>query len=156
MSNDVNSFIMGGGGAKSAALKNEGDTIRGTIVSTEVRQQTEFGTNAPKTWDDGSPMMQVVVTLQTDEHDDDDDDGLRRIYLKGGLKSPTTQRAVADAIRKAGAKGLEIGGTLALKLTGFGEAPRKGFNPPGQYAAKYEPPAKVVAVDDFEDDSAPF
>ena len=71
---DPNAFLMGGG-AKSAKFDREGDKVVGTILDMQVKQQTDIKTGAPRTWDNGDPMMQLVVTLQTDARDDEDDDG---------------------------------------------------------------------------------
>lgn len=126
-------FLMGGG-VKSAKFEMVGDAITGQVYEVpEVRQQTDLSTGELKTWQDGRPMMQLVVTLKTTLREDAEDDGLRRIYVKG--KSLT--EAVREAVRKSGAKGLEVGGTLAVKYTGDGEQTKRGFNPPKLYAAQY-------------------
>jgi hypothetical protein len=149
---DPNAFLMATGG-KSAKFPEVGATVRGEILDMVVSQQTDMKSGAPKFWDNGDPMRQLVITLQTDERDADDadDDGIRKLYLKGGNKPTTSQGAVAAAVKKSGASALERGGTLALKYTGDGEPSQRGFNPPKLYAAKYEPPTKVdqAAVDDF-------
>src|SRR4051794_6202440 len=90
-------FLMGGGVA-SAKFERIGDFVVGTVAEEpEVRQQTDLTTGTLKVWDDGRPMLQLVVTLQTEQRDGADDDGLRRVYVKG--KSLTD--AVRDAVRKA-------------------------------------------------------
>ena len=140
MSNDPTSFLLGGGG-KSAKFENVGDTVTGTIAAPpELRQQTDIKTGAPKFWDNGDPQMQLVVKLQTAEREDVEDDGIRNLYVSGGFKRASLQKAVADAVRSAGAKGLEVGGTLAVKFTGEEPPQTKGFNPAKLYAAKYTPP----------------
>lgn len=142
MSTDPNQFLMGGGG-KSAKFETPGVTITGTIAAEpEVRQQTEFQTGKLQFWDNGDPMMQLVVKLQTTERDPDDkdDDGIRALYVKGGFKKPTMQKAIADAVRAAGVKGLEIGGTLTVTYTGDGPKEGSGF-PPKYYSATYAPPS---------------
>lgn len=140
MSNDPNSFLLGGGG-KSAKFENVGDTITGTICAPpELRQQTDIATGKPKTWDNGDPVMQLVVQLQTNEREDVEDDGIRNLYVAGGFKRMSLQKAVADAVRAAKAKGLEVGGTLTVKFTGEEPPATKGFSPAKLYAAKYQPP----------------
>jgi hypothetical protein len=141
---DPNDWLMSGG-AKSAKFPEVGTVVKGTIVSPPtLSQQTDFTTGALKTWDDNKPMMQLVVTIATDERDPDepDDDGLRSLYVKGAM-----QAAVKDAIRKAGAKGLEVGGTIAVKYTGDGVAKQRGMNPPKQFACQYQAPAAKAAED---------
>lgn len=161
MSTDPNSFLLGGGG-KTAKFENPGDTIKGTIAAPpELRQQTDIGTGAPATWDNGDPKMQLVVQLQTDLRDDAEDDGIRNLYVSGGFKRASLQKAVADAVRTAKAKGLEVGGTLAVRFTGEEPPSKKGFSPAKLYAAQYQPPTSTfldetaqTKQDDFAD--APF
>lgn len=147
---DPNAFLMGSGG-RSAKFENVGDTVVGYIQHTEVRQQTDIKTGAVKTWDNGDPMMQLVVTLETEARDDDDDDGVRSIYVKGQM-----QKAVADAVRKAGARGLAIGGKLGVKWVSTAEPKQRGFNGAKQYTAKYEPPTQPVGDFPEEDEAQPF
>jgi len=150
-STDVNAFLMGGG-VRSAKFEKPGDKVSGTIVAAEVTQQTDLTTGAPKTWDNGDPMMQLVVTLATDQRDpeDPDDTGERKLYLKGS-KPTTSLGAVKGAIKAAGAKGIEVNGTLQLAYTGDGEPTKRGFNAPKEYVAKYQAPAPIdqSAVDDI-------
>jgi hypothetical protein len=142
----VNDFLMGGGGAPSAKFEAIGRTYKGTIVQSEVRQQTDMKTGELLTWNDGNPKMQAVVTIQTDEHDPtiEDDDGQRRLFIKGQM-----QQAVRDAVRTAGAARLEVGGMLAVQYASDGQATQRGFNPPKQYVAQYRPPA--IGVNDLID-----
>lgn len=133
---DVNEFLMGGG-IPAAKFDTIGDIVKGTIVNSEVAQQTEFGTGVLKTWDDGRPMMQAVITLQTAERDPqvDDDQGLRKLYVRGQM-----QAAVRDAVRRSGASGLELGGTLAVQYKENEPAKQRGFNPKKVYVAQYVAP----------------
>lgn len=147
---DANAFLMGGGG-KSAKFTTVGDKVDGEIINTEVTQQTDITDGSLKTWPDGNPMMQLVITLQTDDRDDDQDDGVRRVFAKGSArKATTTVGAIRAAVQAAGAKSLEVGGRLQLAYTGDGVAPKAGFNAPKEYAAKYTPPTNTgVNVDDI-------
>lgn len=140
------SALLMGSGSPSAKFDNIGDAVRGEILAVETKQQTDLD-GKPKFWDDGNPMWQVVVTLQTDERDPEigDDEGKRNVYLKGSNKYASTSKAVADAVRAAGAAKLEVGGTLALQYVGDGERTKSGFNPPKLYQAAYKPP--VAGVD---------
>lgn len=136
----VNAMLAGGGG-KAAAFPEIGTIVRGVILAADVRDQTEMGSNEIKRFPDGNPMRQLVITLQTDERDAsiEDDDGTRRLYAKG---------AMIAAIRKVTPDGMQIGGKLAVKYTGNGVAAQKGWNPPKEYRAQYEPPAIRVPDDD--------
>ncbi|WP_192809767.1 hypothetical protein [Actinomadura rudentiformis] len=135
-------FLMSGG-VTSAKFPAVGTTVTGTITTEpEVRQQTDIQTGTPKTWGDGSPRMQLVVILATSERDPEipDDDGERAVYIKANM-----QKAVRDAVRKAGANGLAVGGTLSITYSGDGQAKGAGFNPPKLFTAAYQPPANAAA-----------
>lgn len=146
--NDPNAFLMGGGGGRSAKFDSVGAVVSGIIIETpRLTQQTEYGTNKPKVWDNGDPMMQLVVTVQTELREETDDDGLRNFYLRGGSKrEDTNQGAVARAVAAVGASGLEVGGRLSIAYIG-NDASGSG-NPRKRYAAKYERP--VVPVGDAD------
>jgi hypothetical protein len=147
---DANDLLMGGG-APTAKFPTPGTVVKGTILrEPEARQQRDFKTKLPDTWKDGSPKMMVVVQLQTDDRDPsiNDDDGIRQLYID----RKELKRAVADAVRAAGANGLHTGGRLAVKYTADGE-PIDGNNPPKLFAAMYEPPAAGGL--DFNTSTAP-
>ena len=131
------------GGGKSAKFETVGDTTKGQVVSAESRQQTDYTSGEPLTWDDGNPRMQLVITLATDERDPDDptDDGHRNIYCKGKMLN-----AVKQALKAAGQK-LEVGGTLAVQYTGDGTPTNPRHNPPKEYVAAYEAPSRVAGAD---------
>jgi hypothetical protein len=142
MTTTADQFLLGGGG-KSAKFDAIGASITGTIASApEVKQQTSMETGQPLTWDNGDPRMQLVVTLQTSLREDEDDDGLRKLYVKGS-KDPASQSlhaAVAGAVHAAGAKGLDVGGTLTVTYVADGVAKTRGYNPPKKYTATYKAP----------------
>jgi hypothetical protein len=132
---DANSFLMGGGGAATAKFPTPGTVIGGRITEPPtLDQQRDIKSGEKKFWSNGDPMMQLVVTVQTEQRDPaiEDDDGKRRIFVKGQMKN-----AVADAVRAAGGKGLEIGGTLHVRYTHDGQAAGVGMSPPKQYEARY-------------------
>jgi hypothetical protein len=135
-------FLMGGGGAPTAKFAAPGASVGGRITEKPtVEQQRDISTGEKKFWSDGNPMMQLVVTVQTNERDPEveDDDGKRRIFVKGQMK-----QAVADAVRAVGGRGLEPGGTLTVTYSHDGEVKQRGFNPPKQYRAQYVPAATVA------------
>lgn len=132
-------FLMGGG-YKSAKFETVGQVWKGEVVDLTLQQQRDFKTGALKFWDsDGKPMMQLRVVIQTDTRDDENDDGQRALYLKG-----ESQKAVREAVKKAGAQTIEAGGFLALAYTGDGE--RKGnLDPPKLYRAEYKLPTSTTS-----------
>lgn len=134
-----------GGGTPSAKFPNVGDSITGVITRVlEPQQQRDYATGTPKTWDNGDPMMQLPIELATELRDPEitDDEGLRMLYVKGGLTT-----ALRDAVKKAGSKTLEIGGTLTVTYARNGEPSKKGFNPPKQYDVKYTPPGVAASAE---------
>lgn len=150
MSTDASTFLLGGSG-KSAKFETIGDTVKGVICAApELRQKTDIKTSLPLTWKDGSPQMHLVIKLQTDERDpsDPEDEGIRNLYVSGGFKRASLQKAVADAVRTAKAKGLEVGGTLAVRFTGEEPPSAAGMSPAKLYAAQYQAPTRKAA-DDF-------
>lgn len=142
--NEANDFLMGGG-STAAKFDTIGTTVSGQITTPpRVEQQKDFTTGEPKIWNDGKPMQQLVVTVATTLRDPDvsDDDGTRAFYIKANML-----KAVREAVRKSGAKGLEVGGTLAVTYTADGESTKRGFNPPKIYSATYTPPAAAAAAE---------
>jgi hypothetical protein len=138
----ANDFLMAGG-TTSAKFATVGTTVAGLISrQPEVQQQRDFTSGEPKTWDNGDPMQQLQVVLATDERDQEipDDSGERAIYVKGALK-----KAVQEAVRKSGSKGLAVGGHLTVTYTGDGEPSRKGMSAPKLYSAAYVQPAAASA-----------
>jgi hypothetical protein len=139
--------FLSGGGSPVAKFPTPGTTVKGSVVEAVVSQQTDID-GTLKTWDDGNPRMQLVVTLATDERDSsiENDEGTRRVFVKGQMLA-----AVKDAIKTAGAKTLEAGGTLAVQYKEDGEQKRAGFNPPKLYIAQYKAPdaAAAVSVDEL-------
>lgn len=117
----ANDVLMGGGGAPTAKFANPGDSIKGRVTAPpQAYQEREYDKNnpgggAPKTYPSGDPIMAVYVDLATDLRDPsiEDDDGTRRLYIEGRYLKGT----IRDAIRAAGAPGLEVGGVLDLTFT---------------------------------------
>lgn len=156
MNQDVNALLMGGSG-RSAKFETLGATVVGFVQHVDKRQQTAIGSGEPLVWPDGNPRNQLVIQLQTEERDGDDDDGIRNLYVP----IPSAMRsAIADAIRRAGAKGIETGMKLGVKFTGQEPPKVKGFSPQKLYTAKVEVPVQSVSLDEMgapdEDDAPPF
>lgn len=135
----ANDFLMSGGGAPSAKFPTVGTTIGGAITEQPVvQQQRDPKDGSPKYWNDGNPMMQLVVTVQTDQRDPGvaEDDGRRRIFVKGQMKT-----AIQDAVKQANGRGLEVGGVLSVTYVRDGEKSNPAFNAPKVYQATYKPAA---------------
>lgn len=143
MTTDPNAFLMSGG-APSFKFASPGDKVEGRIEDFTVQQQRDPKTQAPKFYDDGNPMEQLRVTLQTTLRDSSiaNDDGKRSIYVKGQMK-----KAIGDAIRAAGEARIEEGGTLVVQYFADGQRSAVGLNPPKLFKAKYVAPVASVDVD---------
>lgn len=151
MTSDANQFLMGNGG-KSASFLRIKDAVDGTVLKSEVRQQTDFKTKKPLFWDDGSPRQQLVITLLTEEHDDEEDDGIRVVFAKNRMLS-----AIRQAVVQAKARGLEDGGRLWVQFTG--EEENGTANPTKLYRAKYQAPTHSTPIPDeplFDASDEPF
>jgi len=148
--NEIDNFLLGGGG-KSASFEDIGDSVTGTIASAEVRDQTDIGTGVILKWDNGDVRKQLVVMLQTSQRDDEDDDGRRSLYVKGSKKagSRSLHDAIAAAVRAAGAKSLDIGGTLTVIHDGVEPSKTRGFSDRKLYSASYSAPDKATQTGDF-------
>lgn len=145
MTTNPDEFLFGSA-APTVKFDTPGVTVTGRIVDRKVNQQTDFKTGELLTWPSGDPRMQLIVTLQTDQRDPsvDDDDGRRRLFVKGKRLT----EAVRDAVKAAGVKKLEDGGTLTVTYVRDGVPENKGISPPKEYTASYQPPA-VDATSDY-------
>jgi len=141
---DPNEFLMGSM-AKAAQFPTLGTTVTGRISERpEVKQQTDLDDGSLRFFDNGDPMMQLLVTAKTDQRDpqDPEDDGERIFYVKANMLA-----AVKAAVKAAGANGLDVGGVLSVTYVGDGEAKRRGHNAPKKYTATYRPPTGNPAAD---------
>lgn len=131
----------------SAKFEKLGDSYAGRIVSLVERQQTNTEGKA-LTFDDGSPRMQWVITIEQGNGD------RVALYAKGGKFKPVTGTgesmlsAIGIAVRAAGAGGVDVGADLAVAHTGLGEA-NGAKNAPKLYTAQYRPATTSVPVDLF-------
>lgn len=158
----ANDFLMAEGG-KSFPFENLDDVVIGTVVSANVAQQTDVDTGVKLEWSDGTPRMQLVITLQTDLRNDDNDDGIRMVYAKGGKhdiekgEGQSMKDAIAKAVRDGGGKGLNPGDRLAVAYTGIGVRKNRAFNPPKLYTASWTkaPEPGISSRDLFGDMAEP-
>lgn len=143
------------GGSKSWSPE-VGDKIKGRIVGAKRVQQTSFTDNTPLTWADGSPRMQTVIELQTDERDSDDDDGIRSVWLKGGKNfEPQTgggssgEVALAEAVKAAGCNSVDEGADLAIECSGLAKPTTRGYQSAKLYRMQYKAPTQSIPTDDL-------
>ncbi len=145
MTDDAQAWLMGNS-AKSATFPEAGTTYEGRILELRMVQQRDFVSKQPKFWpNDGSPMMQAAITIQTDARDDEQDDGKRVIYAKAQMRD-----AIRDAVTESGYDTTQswVGGVLKVRYEKDGVS-EQGLNPPKLYRAKFTPPAPGSA--DFDD-----
>lgn len=136
-------FLMGSAGP-SAKFPEKGNSVSGPITRIgDPMQQKDYATGQLKFWQDGNPMMQLPVDVQTDLRDAEiqGDDGTRTLYIKGQM-----QAAIREAVRRSGAKMLELGGTLTVTYVRDEQPKQRGFNPSKVYEAAYTPPTNTAAA----------
>lgn len=125
-----------------------GTRLGGKIVKApEVVQQTKMGSTAKLYWGPDSkktenavgpngqpnnPAMTIVTHLETAE-------GVRALWAPKSSKEGSLCRAIADAIKAAGASTAQVGGELWITLTGLTPNPQGG-QPSKTYTAVYTPP----------------
>src|SRR5579859_914614 len=99
---------------------NPGDKIHGVITrAPEDRQAREYGTNKPKTWPDGNPVIQTKIVLRVL-------DGTEwAVYAEGRMA-----RAITAAIAANHATDLEVGGELEVRFPQYGTPKTPGGKPP--------------------------
>lgn len=133
--------------SKSAKFEQPGDRVSGIIETVTASQVRDFQTREPKFWNDGSPQLQVLVTVDTGITDPsvEDDDGRRTVYIKGwGVQ----RRAWLTALRNAGLKKaseIKPGDRFTAVFTGLGERgnapqPPKLF----EYTIEHQSPADIA------------
>lgn len=158
MNQSANDLLMGGSRTPPASFETVGTVVKGEVSELDTGQQRDYVTKQPLFWGPdrrptttvtNDPVMQTIITVQTDERDQaiEDDDGRRRIYAGGR----NIRQAIVDAIRNAGANGIEIGGKLAVKyVSGSGNT-----GDPKVYEAQYKDklpnPTAVTAADLLEE-----
>jgi len=135
----INDRLLSDGG-KNVTHANQGDVIKGTIVGAAYVQARDFASKEPKVWDDGSPVMQLVITLQTEARDDAEDDGIRKRYCK-----PAEEKLLGAELRRLKVK-LEVGGTFASQWTGTEPVPNKPSMNRNTYKVQYAPPVAQPVI----------
>ena len=133
--------------SKGAKFERPGDRISGIIEKVTANQVRDFNTKQPAFWQDGSPKLQVLVTINTGVTDPnvEDDDGYRTVYFKGWGEQ---RRAWLDAIRRAGlhkASDIKPGDRFTAVFTGYGQSSH-GMQPPTimEYTIEHQSPADMA------------
>ncbi|KND53292.1 hypothetical protein [Bifidobacterium breve] len=119
-----------------------GTSVTGIVESIEAQQQRDMDTQEPKYFDNGQPMMQVVIHIATTLRDATipGDDGVRAVYVKG--KNLATLR---QASRMVGRDFPHVGDGFTATYTANSEAKKRGWNPPKLYSYEIVPNQNQVA-----------
>lgn len=140
---------LGGSMGKSLTFTEIGEKHIGRILAVAVRNQTDPVTGVVKTFSDGTPRTQLVISLEMPDGE------TGALYARGGKAEPARGsgkpmlNAITDAARAAQAQTIEAGAELAVAFTGEGAA-KPGLNPTKLFTAQYRPPAPPsVSVDDL-------
>lgn len=143
---DVSSFLASSDFEKHppAKFREHGDKVAGTIASEPRVVEVDDLNNR------GEKVSKLVIEIDTGQPYDGDDaelhgDTIRTLWVNKGRMAT----AISQAVKAAGAKQLEEGGKLAVQYVGDGTPSQKGYNPPKEYAAKYEAPKGGLDLDDF-------
>ena len=131
--------------------EHPGTSYTGIITDVTMRQARKYESTDLDAWDDGTPKMQVVLTLATDYRDQaqQDDDGTRMVSINlwSGQK-----KALVAACKAAGVPEPQVGQRFtATHVAGIGnaKAPRVF-----EYTLMAGPTG-VAAVLEVQPDSAP-
>lgn len=110
-----------------------GDSVQGIILDARKQQQRDVN-GEMKTWDDGNPQYQIVMTIQTPIMSTEDD-AIRSLYIKSHLLT-----AMRNALKDAGIKDSAslIGSTVFVRFAEEGRAkPRQ--SPPKLFEVSITP-----------------
>lgn len=134
------------GGAKGITWPDEPPaSVTGTIEA--IFPKEEIMTIAtPTTPSVPTGKFQKRIILQTDlrDRDIDDDDGRRTLYVKSWMRG-----AIAEALRKAGAKEPEIGAKLTVILDHTEPPSGPGLSKSKHFKAEYTSPASTFFSGDI-------
>lgn len=108
-----------------------GTTLEGVITDVDTSTQLDPATGKVRTFANGRPRRQVILTLQTKDGIGSGDDGRRRLFIKGFMVKP-----FREAIAKAGAPGPRPGHRVKVTYSADGEA-AKGLNAPKLFTVEY-------------------
>ncbi|WP_314325479.1 hypothetical protein [Paenarthrobacter ilicis] len=148
MNNGLDAFKKKAPG-KFAKFLQPGATTAGIITEISDQKQAKKFNRDPKAareldfWPSGDPVMEVWISLQTQERDpqDPEDTGIRVVVVTVNQKAGGQLAAIMDACEAAGAETPLPGGLLAITFTGFDPNSENAQNPRKLYAARYQLPA---------------
>lgn len=138
-------WLKGGKGSPAYFKRGDqyGKKLVGKIVKVSVQQERDFKTSDLKFYNDGNPIQQLVIELQTEYRDaaDPDDKGLRRTFLKNRHKP-----ALIKAVQAGGGEVLQVGAIFTQEYTGDTDNDDPKMNPSRDYTFTYVSPANVALL----------
>lgn len=140
MGSEANEFLMSGG-LPAVPFNNVGDAVTMVIAGDAQKVQvTDPNTGEVKKFQSGDIIYMVLVPVSTSLRDAtiDQDDGTRMLWIKNRML-----QAVRDAVRRAGAPGLEIGGQLTVQFVSQDEPKSRTMSGTKNYSAHYVPPVSA-------------
>lgn len=129
---DIDALL--GASVPSVAWPEVGTTVTGVILDMQKGIQRDPN-GVVRTFDDGTPRPQIIITLQTKLHEDDDDDGRRRLFVKGQMT-----KVFREAMKACNVRGPRVGGALTVTYKEDGKQETPGLNPPKVFTVKYKAP----------------
>lgn len=135
----INDSILSGG-KPWAVFDKVGDSITGTITGGSERQQRDYVTGEPKTWDDGTAMMEQVIEVSTTLRDPEveNDNGDRQIVVN----KVAMRKAIAAELKSKRSR-LSDGGVITVKFVSQDEPKQRGMNGIKRFECSYQPAPKV-------------
>lgn len=102
-----------------------GDSITGFVTDVQTRQARDPQTNKVRFWENGDPVIQVIVSLQTDAKTDENDDGVRSVFIKfWGVQ----RKALLEALKAAGQSDIIAGQKFTATFVGTEKATSKAMS----------------------------
>ena len=148
----------GGVRAKWFGFPEVGDIFEGDFLNADKRQARDYDTDEPKTWDDGTPVDEFILTFQTVTRDTPDDDGRRTLYAE---KHKALFKSMGAALTAAGLKWADAP-HLKIKRTADSEPTILRNNKKGKPAKQFKAvatrsvSATTAALDDNLIEEDPF
>lgn len=106
------STLAGGAAYPAFKFDNVGKTVSGRIVGIDVAPVLDYNSRQPRTWKNGKPMEQTVISL---EQVPGDESSRVSVYVFGAR----IERAIKEAFKAAGRTDIEVGDDLSLTQTGW-------------------------------------
>ncbi|MFC9438971.1 hypothetical protein [Nocardia sp. NPDC057030] len=119
-----------------------GTEVSGFVIRIEEEQEKDWVTKKPAVdRRTGAPIMVPVVILQTDGTTRRVGPGLRKLWMRSGVRD-----AILEAVLDAGAREPAAGAFLRITFSGLGTPVNVNFRPAKLFDATYTPPETGTAA----------